>query len=121
IAAEEKEAKARRRAANVASFFTGFGRRKTPRTKTADNQAAAVAQIKAISDPDTARALQNLQNLLYSRVLTDDEFQTAKDRLLGLTMADDHLEQLEQLSELHRQGVLGDLEFSSAKARLLDI
>ncbi|SDH57862.1 DUF2510 domain-containing protein [Agrococcus jejuensis] len=44
---------------------------------------AEAAQIAAISNPETATALQNLQKLLYSRAITDQEFQDAKDRLLG--------------------------------------
>ncbi|MHA3724453.1 SHOCT domain-containing protein [Leucobacter sp. HY1910] len=121
IASEKKEAKARRRAANVASFFSGFGRRASGPAGAIDSQAATVAQINAISDPDTARALQNLQNLLYTQALTDDEFQAAKDKLLGPSVAVSQTEQIEQLAELHRQGVLGDLEFASAKARVLGI
>lgn len=46
------------------------------------NDAAAAAQINALANPETARALQSLQNLLYTRVLTEAEFQTAKDTLL---------------------------------------
>ena len=121
IASEKKEAKAKRRSANIASFFSGFGRRASVPASTIDTQAAAVAQINAISDPDTARALQNLQNLLYTQALTDDEFQAAKNKLLGPSMAVSQTEQIEQLAELHRQGVLGDLEFASAKARVLGI
>ena len=45
--------------------------------------AAAVAQINALARPETAKALQNLQNLLYTQALTDAEFQAAKDKLLG--------------------------------------
>jgi hypothetical protein len=44
---------------------------------------AAVAQINALANPETARALQSLQNLLYTQALTDAEFQAAKDKLLG--------------------------------------
>lgn len=121
IAEEKKEAKVKRRSANVASFFSGFGRRASIPASSIDTQAAAVAQINAISDPDTARALQNLQNLLYTQALTDDEFQAAKDKLLGPSTAVSQTEQIEQLAELHRQGVLGDLEFASAKARVLGI
>jgi len=47
-----------------------------------DNSAAA-AQIRAIADPQTAKALQNLQNLLYTRAITDAEYQAAKNKLLG--------------------------------------
>lgn len=45
--------------------------------------SAAAAQIQAIANPETAKALQNLQNLLYTRVITDEEFQAAKNKLLG--------------------------------------
>lgn len=121
IANEKKEAEAKRRSANIASFFSGFGRRASPPANTINAQTAAVAQINALSAPDTARALQNLQNLLYTQALTDDEFQAAKDKLLGPSLAVSQTEQIEQLAELHRQGVLGDLEFASAKARVLGI
>lgn len=40
-------------------------------------------QIKAISNPDTAKALQNLQNLLFTRVITDEEFAQMKSKLLS--------------------------------------
>lgn len=121
IAEEKKEAKVRRRSANVASFFSSLGRRASIPASTIDTQAVTVAQINAISDPETARALQNLQNLLYTQALTDDEFQAAKEKLLGPSMTVSQTEQIEQLAELHRQGVLGDLEFASAKARVLGI
>ena len=45
--------------------------------------AAGAAQVNALANPDTAKALQNLQNLLYTQTITDAEFQAAKDRLLG--------------------------------------
>ena len=47
------------------------------------DNAAPSAQIKALSDPDTAKALQNLQNLLYTRTITEEEFHAAKSKLLG--------------------------------------
>ncbi|MEO8816034.1 MAG: hypothetical protein ABI394_12505 [Mycobacterium sp.] len=47
-----------------------------------DNSAVA-AQINAIANPDTAKALQNLQKLLYTRTISDTEFQAAKNKLLG--------------------------------------
>lgn len=50
--------------------------------------AVAVAQINALASPETARALQNLQNLLYTQALTDAEFQAAKDKLLGNSKRD---------------------------------
>lgn len=49
----------------------------------ADHFGAAAAQIKALSDPQTAKALQELQKLLYTRTLTEEEFQSAKDALLA--------------------------------------
>jgi len=119
LAQEHKEAKTRRRTANVASFLNGF--RRAPQPAPVNQQVVAAAQVQAISDPSTARALQNLQNLLYTRTLTDEEFQAAKDKLLGPTNFLSATEQIEQLSELHRQGILGDLEFSSAKARILGL
>lgn len=41
------------------------------------------AQIKALSNPETAKAIQNLQNLLYTRAITDEEYEAAKRKLLG--------------------------------------
>lgn len=51
-----------------------------------DQAAAATttaAQIQAISNPETARTLQNLQSLLYTRTISPEEFQRAKNKLLG--------------------------------------
>ena len=51
-----------------------------------DQTAAATitaAQIQAISNPETARALQNLQALLYTRTISPEVFQRAKNKLLG--------------------------------------
>jgi hypothetical protein len=47
------------------------------------NDAAVAAQIHALANPETARALQNLQDLLAGNVITEREFQAAKDKLLG--------------------------------------
>lgn len=58
----------------------------TSSNTTTDQTAAATitaAQIQAISDPETARALQNLQALLYTRTISPEEFQRAKNKLLG--------------------------------------
>jgi hypothetical protein len=121
ISQDRRKARARRRSANIASFFSGFGRHASPPVTLIDTQAATVAQVRAVSDPDTARALQNLHNLLYTQALTDDEFQAAKEKLLGRTAAASLAEQIQQLEELHQQGILGDLEFASAKARVLGI
>lgn len=118
LAELKKDAKKKRRFANVATVVSGFGRKDRPVSST--DGAAEAARISALADPKTPQALQSLQNLLYTQVLTDEEFQAAKDRLLG-TSDIDQTTQIEQLSELHRQGVLGDLEFASAKARILGI
>lgn len=70
----------------------GIGRRKRPTaapavvvnvSSTTNYDAAAAARIDALSNPETAQALQNLQNLLHTQVLTEAEFQAAKDKLLG--------------------------------------
>ena len=47
------------------------------------NDAAAAAQIHALANPQTAQALQNLQDLLSTNVITAAEFHAAKDKLLG--------------------------------------
>lgn len=47
------------------------------------SDAVRAAQIQALADPDTAQALQNLQNLLYTHAITEAEYQAAKDKLLG--------------------------------------
>ena len=47
------------------------------------NSASDVERIKALSNPETAKALQNLQSLLFTRVISDEEFNRAKARLLG--------------------------------------
>jgi DNA uptake protein ComE-like DNA-binding protein len=53
----------------------------------AHNDAAAAAQIQALANPQTAKALQNLQDLLATNVLTLAEFHAAKDKLLGIPHA----------------------------------
>lgn len=122
LADERKAAKARRRAANVASVAATLGRVGKPsRAAPASNHSAAVAQINAISDPRTAQALQNLQNLLFTRAITDDEFFVAKNKLFGPSIPTDAFAHIEKLSELHRAGVLGDVEFAAAKAKALGI
>jgi hypothetical protein len=47
------------------------------------NSAPDVERIKALANPETAKALQNLQSLLFTRVISDEEFNRAKARLLG--------------------------------------
>lgn len=83
---------------------------------------AGAAQIQAVANPETARALQNLQNLLYTHAISDAEYQAAKDRLFGAqpTTADS-VAQITKLVELHQVGVLSDLEFAAAKARALGL
>jgi hypothetical protein len=46
-------------------------------------ESATAAQINALASPETAKAIQNLQNLLYTHAITDEEFQAAKKKLLG--------------------------------------
>lgn len=83
---------------------------------------AGAAQVNAVANPETARALQNLQNLLYTQAISDDEYQAAKDKLLGVHPATaDSFAQITKLVELHRAGVLSDVEFAAAKARALGL
>lgn len=77
VAASERSMAHRDRARSVAPTPVPSSRTQ-PST-----DAALVAQINAISKPETAQALQNLHNLLYTRVITEAEFRAAKDRLLG--------------------------------------
>lgn len=74
------ELKEQRKEQDRAALKAAFLSRIAPAKR---NDAAVAAQIHAISNPETAKALQNLQNLLYTHVITEAEFQTAKDRLLG--------------------------------------
>lgn len=46
-------------------------------------ESSSAAQVRALADPNTAQALQNLQNLLYMRVITDEEYLAAKNRIFG--------------------------------------
>ena len=72
----------------------------------------------ADSNPRTAKALQSLQNFLYTRTITDQVFQAAKDRLLSAPMAPaDSVAQITQLAELHRADIIGDVAFAAAKAK----
>lgn len=87
------------------------------RSRATSSDAAAAARVKAMADPKTAEALQNLQNLLYTGALTDAEFQIAKDNLLGATAATN----LAKLAELHQAGILSDFEFAAAKAKALGL
>lgn len=115
---EQENAKKQRRTANLAGIAAMFGARRSPASST--DQATDVARINAIADPNTSRALQNLQNLLYTRSITDAEFEAAKAKLLGNRTVADSVAQIERLAELHRAGILSDLEFTAAKSRALD-
>ena len=123
LAAEEKDAKAKRRAANIASIGASLGRLGRSHAPSVEPRPDAVeaAQIEAITRPDTARALQNLQHLLYTRTITEAEYQAAKDKLFAPQERSDVFDQMAKLTELHRAGVLGDVEFAAAKARLLGL
>lgn len=83
----------------------------------------ATAQIRAVADPRTAEALQNLQNLLYTGAMTDAEYQAAKDKLLGNHRAASpgSLVHIQKLAALHEAGVLTDAEFDAAKVKALDL
>jgi len=122
LAKDRKEAKAKRRTANLASLAANLGRRGRPQQPaTATNDTAAAAQIDAIARPETAKALQSLQSLLYTRAITDEEYEAAKEKLFGASVLDDSLAQVAKLAELHEAGVLGDVEFAAAKARVLGL
>ncbi len=119
---QSKDAKARRRKANIAGALAQLGRGGARRVPEAENADPAAEQVRALRDPQTAKALQDLQKLLYTRTLTEEEFRAAKDKLLGpVPDAPDRFAQLEMLADLHRRGVLGDLEFAAAKARVLGL
>lgn len=86
------------------------------------SDVVGAAQVQAIANPQTARALQNLQNLLYTQAITDAEYEAAKNKLLGpaafFSPSSDPIEQVAQLAELHRGGILSDVEFAAAKAKV---
>lgn len=120
LAEEHKAAQKKRRAANFASFATRLvGVR--PSAAPAGGDMAEAARVNALADPETARALQNLQNLVYTRTITDKEYQAAKDKLLPAQSFTASLAQIEKLAELHRAGILGDVEFAAAKRRALGL
>jgi len=87
--AVERKAEAERQAGLKASILRRIGGRDPAPWVSVNvaaptsNDAAAVAQINALANPETAKALQNLQNLLYTQAITEDEYQAVKDRLLG--------------------------------------
>ncbi|MEZ0578148.1 SHOCT domain-containing protein [Nocardioides sp. MH1] len=49
------------------------------------SDAAAVAQINALSNPETATSLRNLRDLMETGILSEAEYQAAKKKLLGLS------------------------------------
>jgi len=103
-----------------------FGVPPTPASKPAPRTEPhlTAAQIRAISNPETAQALQNLQNLLYTRAISDEEFNAAKNNLLRSGTANAHndaLAHLERLVELHEAGILDDVEFTAAKLKVLGL
>jgi Protein of unknown function (DUF2510) len=87
--AAERKAEAERKAGLKASILRRIGGRDPAPWVSVNvaaptrNDTAAVAQINALANPETAKALQNLQNLLYTQAITEDEYQAVKDRLLG--------------------------------------
>jgi len=96
----------------------------TPEPSPRSEPHLTAAQIRAISNPETAQALQNLQNLLYTRAISDEEFQAAKSNLLRSGRANaqnDALAHLERLVELHEAGILDDVEFTAAKLKVLGL
>ncbi len=121
----EEALEARRKSADKAAKQAAKLQRRGRPLIDIDVQAPDVvgaAQIQAVANPETARALQNLQNLLYTHAISDSEYQAAKDRLIGLHPATaDSFAQITKLVELHQLGVLSDLEFAAAKARALDL
>ncbi|EYR62442.1 hypothetical protein N866_08530 [Actinotalea ferrariae CF5-4] len=122
IAKEQKAANARRRSGNMWGVAANLGRVGQPSLSSpANDGGTATAQINALANPETARALQKLHDLLYTRVITDDEYRAAKERLLGTRPASDALAHIAMLADLHRTGVLSDLEFAAAKARTLGL
>jgi len=123
LADEVKAAKTKRRTANIAGAAAALGRfgRQQASTPPTGNEAAVAAQLNAITDPLTAKALQNLQNLLYTRTITNEEYAAAKDKLFGTAALADQFGQIEKLAELHKAGILGDVEFAAAKARVLGL
>lgn len=85
---------------------------------------ATTAQIQAMTQPETSQSLQRLQHLLYTRAITDAEYQRAKDKLfLSHTEQSqrDAAAQLQQLAELHEAGILTDVEFTAAKLKVLGL
>ena len=122
LAGDRKEVKAKRRSANLAGVAAALVHRGRPqKSAPAPSDSALAAQVNAIASTGTARSLQNLQNLLNTRAITDEEYEAAKEKLFGVQALDDSFAQIAKLAELHEAGVLGDVEFAAAKARVLGL
>lgn len=119
LAEAHRVAKKKRRAANLSGLATAVFGGRVRRDAAPGPDAVEAARISAIADPEAAQALQNLQDLLYTRAISDEEYQAAKDRLLGARALPDSVTQIEKLAELHQNGILGDIEFTAAKSRAL--
>jgi|GEM_PF-5212280 len=129
----EEQRKRERREALIDGGLKGLVLGKTARPQTAPQPApadasgaglAAAAQVDAIANPETAAALQNLQHLLYTRTITDSEFQLAKDRLFLSPPTPgqaDASSNIEKLAQLHEAGILSDVEFATAKLKALGL
>ncbi|XBH22162.1 SHOCT domain-containing protein [Jonesiaceae bacterium BS-20] len=84
------------------------------------SDSAHSAQVNAIASLETAKALQNLQALLFTRTITEEEFQAAKNKLFASNTSDTQVE-IQKLADLYSAGLIGDYEFIAAKARILGI
>lgn len=82
------------------------------------------AQPHALADPETTKSLADLEKLLYTRVISHDEFKYAKELLFrshSSQSTHDIAELLEKLSDLHEAGVLSEVEFTAAKLKALGL
>lgn len=122
VARENQETQARHEAAAYAASQAQIARQRAPQTfsPAPNTDAAQAAQVNAIANQDTAKALQNLQELLFTRTITDEEFQAAKNKLFASTTTDSYTE-IQKLADLYNAGLIGDYEFIAAKARILGI
>lgn len=127
VAAELREAerkKEERRSQGLRGRLLGYAEQGNAAASGSDRATVSAAQVNAVSNPETAQALQELQKLLYTRAISDEEFQAAKDTLLRSEAAraqDDAFDQLLKLVELHEAGILSDVEFAAAKLRVLGL
>lgn len=120
----EQQRREARRAQGLKGLLFGYAGSRNGSHRSAGAAAVSAAQINAVSDPETARSLQEFQKLLYTQAITDGEFQAAKDKLLRSEAAraqDDAFEQLQKLIELHEAGILNDVEFAAAKFKVLEL